>query len=314
LFSGILGLIPKSVDNETFHLTGDIKILLLNNINQGEQLALNWIGGIQNNQKLDLRLKIPYLFNSPIGVETFFFLEKKDTSYVTTFFKPGLSYQIGIKDYLTGYFLDNKSFLLNKSSIDTAFFKDTKSLFYGISYQANHTDYLNNPRSGYVFTIDFAYGNRKLNDTHFAISRAKFDFSYYIPLYRKFSIKLSTRNNYIFSDSVLYRNELIRVGGLEEIRGFDEDFFWVDGYSAVSFEMKYFFEKESNIFGFIDMAQMRLKTINEIQQDYPIGIGIGVNLSTKAGILSLSYAMGKTEGESFNFSNSKIHIGYTNRF
>jgi outer membrane protein assembly factor BamA len=75
LFSGILGLIPKSVDNESFHLTGDIKILLLNNINLGEQLALNWIGGIQNNQKLDLRLKIPYLFNSPIGVETFFFLE-----------------------------------------------------------------------------------------------------------------------------------------------------------------------------------------------------------------------------------------------
>jgi hypothetical protein len=43
-------------------------------------------------------------------------------------------------------------------------------------------------------------------------------------------------------------------------------------------------------------------------------IGGGITLKTKAGILSIIYAVGKTENTVFKADKGQIHIGYINRF
>ena len=41
------------------------------------------------------------------------------------------------------------------------------------------------------------------------------------------------------------------------------------------------------------------------------GIGLGLGLQTKAGLLRLNFANGKTESQNFEFRNSKIHLSLT---
>jgi hypothetical protein len=45
-----------------------------------------------------------------------------------------------------------------------------------------------------------------------------------------------------------------------------------------------------------------------------LGTGFGMALETKAGILNLSYAVGKRNDASFSFRQSKIHFGFVSIF
>jgi len=44
------------------------------------------------------------------------------------------------------------------------------------------------------------------------------------------------------------------------------------------------------------------------------GFGVGTNFNTRAGTFSISYALGKIINNPIQISNSKIHLGYINRF
>ena len=45
-----------------------------------------------------------------------------------------------------------------------------------------------------------------------------------------------------------------------------------------------------------------------------LGTGLGMAFETKAGIFNITYAVGKRDGDKFNFRQSKIHLGYVNYF
>ena len=45
-----------------------------------------------------------------------------------------------------------------------------------------------------------------------------------------------------------------------------------------------------------------------------LGLGLGMNYGTEAGIISLSYAIGKTADIPFQPSRGKVHIGFINQF
>lgn len=314
LFSGILGIIPQSGVDLKMKFAGEVNINLVNVIKQGENLILNWNALSDKSQKLNASFSLPYMINTALGSEIGFKLAKIDTSFIITNLKFGLSYNFGFRDRVSAYLLKTGSYLLNKSILDTALFSDSESLLYGLSYQVNKTDYFLNPRKGYDLNFDFAIGNRSATSQTETVSRINFHFESYISFIKNITLKLATSNRYIISNSVLYENELMRIGGFNEIRGFDEDFFTADGYSGLTIEMRYNFARESNFFTFIDAARLQRKLQTAVKQAVPIGIGFGTNFATKAGILSISYGLGKIQGETFKLSNSKIHIGYINRF
>ena len=55
-------------------------------------------------------------------------------------------------------------------------------------------------------------------------------------------------------------------------------------------------------------------TLIENTTNYPFGFGIGVNFQTKPGIFSVSYAVGKQNGNPIDLSVAKIHFGIVNLF
>ncbi|MBL4667825.1 MAG: BamA/TamA family outer membrane protein, partial [Flavobacteriales bacterium] len=136
---------------------------------------------------------------------------------------------------------------------------------------------------------------------------------YYIPITKRSVIKLSSKNGYIFNEN-LFDNELLRIGGLLTLRGFDEESIFASLYTIETLEYRYILEQNSYLFLFIDGAYYENDGIDKFISDRPFGFGAGMSFETKAGIFSISYAIGKQFDNPIVFRSAKIHFGFVNFF
>ena len=136
-------------------------------------------------------------------------------------------------------------------------------------------------------------------------------FYYIFNLNYKNSIYLKNNTKAVNSDSYLI-NELFRFGGINSIRGFNENSIDASFYSVLNSEYRYQFNQDIYIHSIIDFAYFENQITALKQKLYSFGIGIG--LQTSAGIIKFSIANGNAENQDFNFSNTKIHISISSKF
>jgi hemolysin activation/secretion protein len=222
----------------------------------------------------------------------------------------GINYSFKNNDKIIAYVKNTSSYILSAKNIDTTIYKDVKTLAFGMAYKTQNLNYIYNPSKGYYFLTDIASGNRNFNNTSTKHLELNINFDFYFPIYQKFIYKLSSQNKYLISKDDFFQNELYKVGGFNSVRGFDEDAFFTQSFSVLTNEIRFLYEKKSNVYIFSDIA--RVESLNDNSLLY--GFGFGTNFSTKAGIFSISYALGKTDNNPIQISNSKIHLGYINRF
>src|SRR5699024_9038667 len=81
-FEGFLGF---STDEETqrLKLDGDISLSLVNNLNYGEELDLHYKNNGDEQQEFNAGLKLPFLFNTPFGLNLKLNLFRQDSTYTT---------------------------------------------------------------------------------------------------------------------------------------------------------------------------------------------------------------------------------------
>jgi len=81
---GVVGLAPNSSNSEdnSLLITGEVNIELNNLFKSGKQLEIHWRNYLQNSQKLDLGFTYPYLFNTKLGINGEFNLNKYDSIFV----------------------------------------------------------------------------------------------------------------------------------------------------------------------------------------------------------------------------------------
>ncbi len=312
LFNGLIGFIPDKNNDNKLSFTGDINLNLLNNFGKGENIFLKWTRPEKSSQKLDAGFDLPYVFKSPFSLQSNFYLDKRDTVFMKISGKFGVGFSFRNTDKITAFVRKKQSLLLSQST-DTSNFKDSEVLLFGMSYRTEKTDYFFNPSRGYFFDAVFSGGNRKISEEEDEYYEVSIFAAYYMPIRQNFVLKLASDTKYAFPDRKFYENELFDLGGFNSLRGFDENRFKTSAFSVLTLEARYLYERNSNVFAFFNIAGFKgsqdEKTIN-----IPYGFGVGTNLSTKAGIFSISYALGTLSGNYLQFSDSKIHIGYINRF
>lgn len=205
-------------------------------------------------------------------------------------------------------------------------FSDVKTVLYGIGYKNEQLDYRLNPRKGYRFMINGATGNRKvlkhpkINEElyeNIELKTVQYDLNlaidYFIPLTKRSTLKLSNSSAYLISPST-FENELYRIGGLKTLRGFDEESIFASSFSLFTIEARYLLEQNSYAHIFWNGAWYENNTMNKFVTDTPWGFGAGMSFETKAGIFSLSYALGKQFNQNFELRTGKIHFGIVNHF
>ncbi|MCF8371431.1 MAG: hypothetical protein K9H64_07400 [Bacteroidales bacterium] len=322
-FSGILGVMPNNEKSGKLLLTGEIDFQLLNPFGRGESVQFLWKKTESSSQKLNLNFSYPFLFNTPIGVDYSLLLDKRDSSFLNVENEIGLNYFLGMSNFVKAFYRSKSSSTL-RTNIISSEFADVKADLFGIGFRFRKLDYVLNPRNGFQFESQFAYGKKHLKNRNPNNSdntnkdmptqfEGEIYMAFYAPIISNFVALLSNRSAFI-DNSVLFENELLKIGGHNSLRGFDEESILASAYSLFTMELRYLFEKNSNVFLFVERAWYKKKTISTDLEDKPLGFGIGSSFQTKGGVFTLSYALGKQFDNPVELKNAKIHFGLINYF
>jgi outer membrane protein assembly factor BamA len=149
------------------------------------------------------------------------------------------------------------------------------------------------------------FGNRSSNQKDEQQTEIKLTVSKILNLDDKNSFYIRALGNSLLSDSY-FINELFRFGGINSIRGFEENSVLASHYGLINLEYRYRLNSSIYIHTITDAAYFDNKLIDS--QEKLFGFGFGFGILTKAGLLKLNYANGKSENQKFKFSNSKIHL------
>jgi len=314
-FSGVLGIMPKSQTTGKLMVTGDIDLSIVNAFHRGENFNFNWKKYETQNQTLNIGGSFPYIFKSPIGLGANFSLEKKDSSYIKTdFYGKVIVGNLASKGFYI-YYRNTASFPIGNADSVAGNFSNFKTNLLGFGIDYYNVDNIRNPYKGIVFAATADAGRKKETENLNAQFQANmfYDISGYIGLLRGFTIKLRNSSRFTYSKRI-FDNELMWVGGLNSIRGFDEMSLPATYYTLGTIELRYLFERNSAVYVLTDAMYFGKMFTVEESSNYALGVGVGIDLSTPAGIFSLVYAIGKQNSNPFSFNNSKIHFGYKSYF
>ena len=310
LFDGILGFATDE-NSQKLIFNGYLNLELNNNLNFGEQFLLNYKADGNDQQKFRARLTLPYLFNTPFGLITELKIFKRDSTFSTSDQLIKVKYQISpsSKTYL-GY----KSYESSNLRKDNSLYIDvedytSKFILTGVSYTKTQNNVLF-PIKTEIY-LDSEIGSKETKNTNETQVRASLMFHYIFNLNYKNSIYLKNSTQLLNSENYL-TNELFRFGGINSIRGFNENSIDASFYSVLNSEYRYQFNQDMYVHSIIDFAYFENQIIALKQKLYSFGVGIG--LQTGTSIIKFSIANGNAENQNFNFSNTKIHIGISSKF
>ena len=306
-FDGFLGFGTNEETNK-IDFDGYLNLELNNNLNSGETFNLIYKSDENEQKTFSAKLNLPYLFNSPLGVEFGLNIFKKDSSFTTVNQKAKLFYQINPHSNL--YFGINSTQSNNLLSEENAVaeIQDYNSNTYNVRFVYNKRQKSRLFNTNFLFDIELGNGKRRFlnnseNQTSFLFNVFKI-----FNLNQKNSAYIRLNGSGLFSNTFL-ENELFRFGGINSIRGFEENSIVASLYGLVNTEYRYQLSTSLYIHSIIDFAYLENKLL--IQKERLYGFGFGFGLLTKAGLLKFNYANGKNENQKFKFSNSKIHLSLT---
>lgn len=330
-FDGIIGVQPDANTGKTV-LTGDVKIKLVNGIlHNGETFDLEWRRLQSLTQDFKGKVILPYVFGSPFGGDYGLKIYKRDTSFIDINNDLGIHYYFSGLNYIKLTTKQRTSNIIstyglsNITSLPSYADVSTQLNGFGVFYE--NVDYRFNPKRGISLQINASAGNKKIrknpkiNDLAYEnITLNSTQYLYdatingYIDLSKNNVLKLGLQSASIFGNAPLFKNEFLRIGGLKTLRGFDEESIFTSFYVIPTIEYRFLFAQNSNIIVFTEGAFYEMNGFNSYVNDTPISFGTGINFDTKAGILSINYAIGNQFGNGFDARNGKIHFGLTALF
>lgn len=340
--SAIVGLLPNSVETGKFLLTADAAFLFQNILGNGEYINIVYQNLQYKSPRFRANVVYPYLLNTPVGLDATFDLFKKDTAFRRTTFQGGLRYYLNATDYVRVFYQNQSNRL---GVIDTNYIKANKQLPQdadvsakgaGIELAVSKVDNRMNPHKGFEAKISGTVLQRQVRKSDEVLNlkdASGFDYvslydsfaqrtnqvfinaglNYYLPLAKKIILKTAYAGAYMQGGN-LFRNELYQIGGFRLLRGFDEQSIYTNQYHIAILELRLLLDQNSYFYLFSDNGWVQSNFNRYYNEDVYNGFGLGTTLETKTGLFSISYAVGRHEGNPVQFRQSKIHFGYAAYF
>jgi hemolysin activation/secretion protein len=133
------------------------------------------------------------------------------------------------------------------------------------------------------------------------------DANHNIYLNQKNCININYQNYFLKSDTYIV-NELYRFGGTNSIRGFTENSLQANFMTAIISEYRYILSRELFIHSILDYGYYQDKISNN--KGNLLGLGLGMGLQTKNGLLKISFANGNTKTQKIKFSGTIVNLCY----
>ena len=328
-FDAIVGILPNANARQTgVQFTGDVTINLRNIKGGGKQLGLQWRKTDALSQLLDVQYVHPNFFGTPFEVAASFNLYKQTYDFTTIRPRLQVTYPTARAGRVSFFAEQRGSFIdsvRDKSVLPATL--DAQYNSYGIGYDFNSLDDLFFPHRGYLISGQGALGTKTITKSSLlrpelydglALRTTQYSLSLraerYLPVKRAGVLLLRLRGESLRNPQLLI-NDLYRLGGLNSLRGFNENQFYTSTYAVATAEFRQFIGPESYAFLFFDQAYLRRDLANATANQ-PTGLGAGLSFRTAAGLFQFVYSVGQSgyANQSFGLRTSKIHFGLTSRF
>ena len=316
---GIIGFAPINDKTGKIGFSGELKLRLVNRFRVGEDLYLEWRAPEPRSQFLNVQTIFPYIYTTPLGIETLFQLDKQDTNYLKLNLGGSIRYTFNNNNHIKTSILWEESSSIGASALQAeglmSPYPEYSKVMYGASLLLRDIDYIFNPSKGYRLDVEGSVGRLKEQSSNAKAIRYHIAGSgeVYLPLWKKWIQVIGYKTGFILGEQI-YRNELFRLGGFRTLQGFDEQSIWASGYLFGNFEWRYLYERGSYINLFFNGGWYERKIEGKYNRDFPFGFGAGIAFNTKAGLFQFSYALGKQKGNPISFKTGKIHFGITVMF
>jgi hypothetical protein len=238
-------------------------------------------------------------------------LFKQDSTFQNTKTALHLGYLFRFhKRLYLGYQSAESSDIQNTNS---ASLSDFKNYFTSVTYE-----YVNNTGSNLFFTeksklkIEVGTGSRST----FAEKNKQYYFATVLKQDWQFNEKnhLIIKNDSYYLQSEAYLvNELARFGGINSLVGFNENSLQANFFSITRTEYRCKFSPSLYWSALVDYGLYQDQTISS-KTSAIAGLGTGIKLATKTGLLNLFYGVGSAKNQTFNTKNALIHLSLTSYF
>lgn len=305
-FDGLIGFSNDDDGNVKFN--GNVDLKLMNILNKGEQFNLYWRNDGNQQSTFNLGTELPYLFQSPIGLKVNLQIFKQDSTQQNTKFNTSLLY------YLT---YNHKVGLGYQSTTSVAGENNTYAAQnYSNSFVTLNYEYLI-WKDHYLFPLQtkisgsLGYGNRKIETEKINQQFIDIEAFHHFYINPRNVVHVKAKAYQLFSPTIFY-NELLRFGGINSIRGFNENTLQAQSLAGVFTEYRFLLSSTLYAHTITDYTYYVDETSNTKGNLYSVGLGLGI--ATPSGIFNLIYANGLQPKQEFKMSNSIIHLSYKTQF
>lgn len=308
-FDGVIGFGNDKSDKFTFN--GSLNVNFRNMFNGFESISIFWQRNPDRGQTFDLQSDIPYLFKSNVGTNINMNIYRQDSTFATVKFLPSVYYHMSNRQKLGLRGTFETSTVLDSLYVGGSdFTKKGAGLWYDYT-ESSEVDlfmYRTKVRAEYDL-LSALYAGEGGSSTQ---SR------YYLYGERNVHIKgnnylnLRAESAMLKAKTELSANELLRFGGWNSLRGFNENSLLGDFYMLGSAEYRYLIGQQAFFDVFGQYAQLHNKSLAQKPKLYSFGLGF--NFFLPVGLMSFQISNGNEFGNPVKFGDTKIHWGILSRF
>ncbi|MDA0178540.1 hypothetical protein C7H62_1670 [Mesoflavibacter sp. HG96] len=307
-FDGFLGFTTNENTNK-IEFNGYLDVELINNLNFGEKLILNYKKDESNQTIFNIDTELPYILNSPVGLNIGLNITKIDSTFSNNSQKINLFYPINDKHIISAGLLTTISSNLSNTTENNLLNYQSNFTNLNYTFTLNQEDLFFNTKTR--FSLNLGFGNRKTSLTTNKQQIITFNGNHIFRLNQSNNIYINLDTQLLLSDNFL-ENELFRFGGINSIRGFSENTLTANSLLVINTEYRYILSNNLFVNSITDFANFQNNNLNLNENLYSFGFGFG--LKTKSGLLRFIYANGKNENTPFKLNNSKIHLKLSTTF
>ncbi len=307
-FDGFIGF----SNNETNKLivNGYVDLTLNNLLNTGETFSILWKSDGEDQKTFNASVELPYIFNSPFGLKAQLNIFKQDSTFqnTKTALDVGYFFNYNTRLYL-GYQSSESSDIQNQNTTSISDYTNTfvTTQFEFIDFKSDEFLFPEKTKVDFKIGIGSRHSKFSKNDQAFFNLNLKHTFF----LNSKNNILLKSQNYYLNSDLYIV-NELYRFGGINSIRGFNENSLQANFFTSLLSEYRYNVASNLYLHSIIDYGYYQDKT--STNSGNLIGLGFGFGLVTKNGLFNIVYANGSSKDQEIKSSNSIVHISFKTQF
>ncbi len=310
-FDGILGYVPSPTQNEKGYITGQVNVSLRNLFGTLRAFSFRWNKLSRLSQDLEIKYFEPWFFGFPLNITPIFQQFKQDTTYIQRTFIGNFDLSLSesfmiLFNFSSGQVIPQANYFITNVNRSSTF-----SYGLGVLYDSRDNPLFT--KSGLLFRTDL---NQIIKKEYLPIETKKYNqqkgtilVAIHQPIFRNQVLFLGLNAKVITGDGISI-SDLFRFGGMNSLRGYEENQFSGSRVFWSNFEYRLFTSFTDYLSVFFDYGYYFRDILNERISKFKFGYGVGAGFNTGLGMFRVNYALG--EGDTFN--KGKIHFGFVSLF